>query len=106
MSYARRVDANHRAVIEAMEEEGAAVTSLHKAGEGVPDALISVAGVWALVEIKDGSKPPSAQKLTEPQKAFWALHRDCGAWAIIRDVEAARRFVRALKGLEPTAVTK
>ena len=66
MKYAK-VDANHTQVVSALRAAGASVQSLAAVGKGVPDLLVSFNGVNLLMEVKDGNKPKSAQKLTEDQ---------------------------------------
>jgi hypothetical protein len=48
------------------------VQSLASVGDGVPDLLVGVPGLKTLllIEVKDGSKPPSARGLTEDQKRW------------------------------------
>jgi hypothetical protein len=36
-------------------------------GSGCPDLLVAIRGVWALFELKDGSKPPSKRALTDDE---------------------------------------
>jgi len=62
-----RVDANHTAVVNALRMAGASVQSLADIGKGCPDLLVAFRGVNYLMEVKDGSKPPSARKLTEDE---------------------------------------
>lgn len=69
----KQVDANQTAVVAAFRAAGASVLHLHEVGTGCPDLLVGAGGVDALVEIKDGSKPPSAQQLTPDQVVF---HRE------------------------------
>lgn len=74
-----RTDGNHSAVITAFRKCGVSVLSLAPLGGGVPDLLCACAnGMW-LVEVKDGSLPPSQRKLNDlqvewhskwPQKVF------------------------------------
>lgn len=45
---------------------------LHAVGEGCPDILVGWRGVNLLMEIKDGTKPPSKRRLTPDQKR-WRL---------------------------------
>jgi hypothetical protein len=40
------------------------VQPLHTIGQGCPDLLVGYRGKWSLIELKDGSKPPSQRKLT------------------------------------------
>lgn len=72
MRYAKRVDDNHAKVISefrALVPE-ASVFDLSGAGRGVADLLVGLAGFNYLFEVKDGSKPPSARKLTKAQQEF------------------------------------
>lgn len=65
-----RVDANHGDIVSGLRAVGAEVQSLASIGKGCPDALVSFRGSWYVAEIKDGSKPPSKQKLT-PDEIKW-----------------------------------
>jgi hypothetical protein len=79
---AARIDTNQPAIVALFRKLGASVLHLHTLGAGAPDILVGVAGRNALVEIKDGEKPPSAQKLTPDEVDF---HRDWrGQVTIIR----------------------
>ena len=68
--YANRIDANQRLLVEVWRRLGAQVLILSAVGKGCPDCLLSYNGHNVLVELKDGSKPPSARKLTEQQTEF------------------------------------
>lgn len=69
---AAKVDGNHREVVEALEAVGAVVQSLAAVGEGCPDLLVGYRGVNHLIEVKDGSLPPSGRLLTPKQKSWHA----------------------------------
>lgn len=74
---AASVDANHKSVADAFKALGCSVASLAPLGDGIPDLLVSRHNngpAW-LVEVKDGSKSPSRQKLTEDQTKFHAAWR-------------------------------
>jgi len=58
MRFARKRDANERAIIRALEARGAHVAQLD--GSGVPDLVVSYQGVLTLVEVKD-IKPGAKQ---------------------------------------------
>jgi hypothetical protein len=60
MRRAAKVDANHADIVKALRAAGCGVLDLSKVGNGCPDLLVH-AGVTVLMEIKDGSKPPSAR---------------------------------------------
>jgi len=70
MRRASRVDTNQQSVILEAKKLGATVQPLHMVGQGCPDLIIGFRGHNLLVEIKDGTKPPSARKLT-PQQKDW-----------------------------------
>jgi hypothetical protein len=67
----RRIDANQVAIVEAFRKAGASVMHMHTLGKGCPDLAIGFGGLTMLVEVKDGSKPPSQQKLTSDEKEFF-----------------------------------
>jgi hypothetical protein len=67
---ARRVDRNHGEVIKAFRDLGFSVFDTSRVGEGFGDAVIARNNKTAIVEIKDGSKPPSARKLTADEVKF------------------------------------
>jgi hypothetical protein len=67
MRRAARIDANQPEIVAALRGVGAAVQPLHTVGKGCPDLLVSHRMTNYLIEVKDGSKPPSARKLTQDQ---------------------------------------
>ncbi len=67
---AARADANQAVIVAALREIGCSVQPLHTVGQGVPDLLVGMAGKNLLIEVKDGSKKPSDQKLTPDQMAW------------------------------------
>lgn len=67
---AKKVDANHNAVADYLRRIGYSVFSTAALGNGFPDLLVGCAGFAAVVEVKDGAKPPSARKLTEDEQRF------------------------------------
>lgn len=74
MSYARKTDANHKSIADALRRVGFEVVDFSSMGRGVPDLWACKAGRAIWVEVKDGSKPPSARQLTEAQQHF---HEKC-----------------------------
>jgi hypothetical protein len=82
MRRAARTDANHAPIVKALRAIGASVADTSGMGNGFPD-LVAAAGPTAklwLIEVKDGSKPPSARKLTPEQEKFaaeWGGHWAC-----------------------------
>lgn len=74
---ANRVDGNQKLIVELLRRLGASVLLLSRVGDGCPDILVGYNGMNALVEIKDGSKSPSGQKLTLRESQFhemWLGH--------------------------------
>lgn len=72
MRHIARVDGNHREIVDGLRNVGASVQSLATIGKGCPDILVGFRGVNYVMEIKDGSKPPSGRKLT-PDESKWHL---------------------------------
>jgi len=67
---AAKVDANHAQVVSALRAAGAVVHSLAPVGNGMPDLLVAFRNQTILMEIKDGAKVKSAQKLKPLQRVF------------------------------------
>lgn len=60
--------------MQALRRAGCQVLSLASLGKGVPDLLVlTMHGELRLLEIKDGSLPPSRRELTDAQRKFHAL---------------------------------
>lgn len=70
MRRAAKVDDNHPAIVNALRRAGCNILSLAALGKGCPDLLVHRAGKLVLLEIKDGSKVPSKQRLTKHQCKF------------------------------------
>ena len=74
---AAKVDDNQPEIVKAFRALGCQVAHTHMVGAGFPDIVVERRGRVALVEIKDGSKRPSARKLTKPEAEFhetWPVH--------------------------------
>jgi hypothetical protein len=69
---AKRVDANHQQTVKAFRKFGFTVADTAALGNGFPDCVISRQMKTAVIEIKDGEKPPSARELTPAEKKFRA----------------------------------
>ena len=88
---AKRVDANQPEIVAALRAIGCSVSDTSGAGEGFTDIVVGYRGINYLIEIKDGSKPPSKRILTKPQQDF---HRDWrGQVAIAKNPEEAIKIV-------------
>ena len=99
MRRAAKVDANHREIVDALRAAGASVHSLAGVGNGCPDLLVGAAGRTALVEVKDGSLPPSARRLTSDQCKFHAEWKG-GTLAVVCDVDSALRVLAVMRKTE------
>ena len=79
---ASKVDANQSEIVAAFRRLGVRVALLHRVGEGVPDLLTGYRGVDRLVEVKDGSLPPSARQLNPAQVAWHRDWRGCKPFVV------------------------
>lgn len=69
MRRAARVDDNQKEIVEAFRKLGWSVLIISQL-KNCCDIIVSKNGRTIAVEIKDGKKPPSAQKLTEGELKF------------------------------------
>jgi hypothetical protein len=68
---AAKVDANQGEIVSALRDiPGVTVHITSAAGAGFPDLTVGWRGQTFLLEVKDGRKPPSKQKLT-PDQVEW-----------------------------------
>lgn len=88
-----KVDANQAAVVEALRKIGAEVTHLHTLGQGVSDLLVSFRQRWFLLEVKDGSKIPSKQRLTKDE-ADWIGRQKAPVHIVKSSLEAVELLQR------------
>ena len=79
------VDENQRELVKAMRRLGVSVQLLHAVGQGCPDVLVGWKGRNLLLEVKDGSKVPSARKLTEAQEEWHRAWR--GQVAVVSSLD-------------------
>ena len=86
-----KIDDNQKEIVAALREHGAFVQSLADIGKGCPDLLCAYAGSWFLLEIKDGSKPPSKRRLTEDEIRWQqkALETADGDVFVVKDINEA-----------------
>jgi len=87
MRRAAKVDRNQNEIVDALRKIGASVQPLHAVGQGCPDILVGWRGMNTVLEIKDGSKPPSARKLTPDQVEWHEAWR--GQVTVVETVEQA-----------------
>jgi hypothetical protein len=84
---AKKVDLNQMEIVATLRKIGATVQSLASVGNGCPDLLVGYQGINYLMEVKDGDKVPSAQKLT-PDQVKWHIEWR-GVVHIVRSVDDA-----------------
>lgn len=93
MARARRIDANQPDVIATLRATGWSVVNTSQIGDGFSDLIAARRGVVVFVEVKDGAKPPSAQKLTPAEGRFRTLVEAAGMpYRIVRSVEEASQL--------------
>lgn len=80
---ARRVDANHKAIKDAFLKLGCSVMDLSQAPVGC-DLAVGYGGLCMLVEVKDGSKRPSARRLTKNEQR--AMEHWTGGIRLVMDM--------------------
>lgn len=104
MRRASKVDANQPEIVAALRKAGATVQHLHAVGQGCPDILVGWRGLTVLMELKDGSKPASARKLT-PDQVRWRKEWNGGPIYTVTCSGAAIRLLSAMvaagRQLEP-----
>jgi len=88
MRRAAKVDKNQAEIVKALRQAGATVQSLAATGDGVPDLLVGFQRQTVLIEVKDGSKPPSARELT-PDQIEWHMHWRGGPCVVVNSVGEA-----------------
>jgi hypothetical protein len=89
-----RRDRNHAEIVAALRGAGCSVQDLAAVGGGVPDILVGRKGRNFLLEIKDGSLPPSDRRLNDSQVAWHRAWR--GQTEVVLSVEDALRVVELL----------
>ena len=96
MRRAAKVDDNQPEIVAAFRRLGCVVFPTHQIGNGFPDIAVRCGKMLRLVEIKDGAKPKSAQKLTEKEAAFHEQFTGCvDICASLDDVERMVKQWRA-----------
>ena len=93
MTRAAKTDANHTEIVAALRQVGATVQSLAAVGQGVPDLMVAFRSNLHLLEIKDGTLPPSHRRLT-PEQERW--HSTWGSPVkVVKDVWEALEAIGA-----------
>lgn len=95
MRRAAKIDDNQPEIVSALRRVGASVQPLHTVGQGCPDLIVGFRGQNYAIEVKDGSKPPSARGLTDAQLRWKILWN--GQYAIANNVDEALRIIGAIE---------
>ena len=92
MSFRRaaKVDANHTEIVAAFRKLGWSVLSVAQL-KNCCDILVAKGGRTVAVEIKDGTKPPSARKLSDGELKFKESWK--GEWALVESIEDIHKLV-------------
>lgn len=97
---AARTDTGQAEIVAALRAVGCTVAVTSDVGGGFPDLVVGLANrgegperLNLLLEIKDGSKPPSARRLTPAEQAWHAAWR--GQVAVVASVDEALAAVGA-----------
>lgn len=93
--YGAKVDANQSEIVAALRAVGCTVLSLASMGDGCPDAIVGRGGVNYLLEIKDGTKPPSRRKLTPAEQEWVDSWR--GQVTVVESVQEALNAVGVVR---------
>lgn len=70
-----KTDANQAEIVAVLRRCGFSVQSLASVGNGCPDLLVGRGLENFLLEVKDGQKPASKQRLTEDEEAWHGMWR-------------------------------
>lgn len=91
----RKIDTNQPDIVEALRLMGCTVAVTSRLGDGFPDLVVRKGSAVRLVEVKDGSKPPSARRLTGPEEQFraeWAP-----VYEVVESVDQAVALARDMR---------
>lgn len=93
MRRAARTDANQVEIVSALRAIGCSVSDTSGVGGGFPDLAVGFRKRTLLLEVKDGSKPPSARELT-PDQVLWHISWR-GQVAVVTSIEEAIAAITA-----------
>lgn len=82
-----KTDRNQPEIVKALRDVGATVEILAAVGKGCPDLLVGYRGINYAIEVKDGERAPSEQRLTPDQDDWHARWR--GHVEVVRSVDEA-----------------
>ncbi len=86
-----RADDNQKEIVKALRAIGCTVTVASQVGGGFPDLVVGFWGINHLIEIKDGDKPKSKQRLSKVQQKFHDNWR--GKVSVVTSIDEAIKLV-------------
>jgi len=93
-----RIDANQPEIVKGLRDTGHSVAITSAVGKGFPDIIVGRNGITLPMEIKDGSLPPSKQKLTKDEQQWHDEWK--GSAAVVHNldeaIEAMNKMVRRM----------
>jgi len=72
-----KVDVNQPEIVKRYRDYGCSVAITSMLGKGFPDIIVARNSKTILVEIKDGSLPPSKRRLTKDEQKFRDSWKGC-----------------------------
>lgn len=94
MRIAAKIDANQPEIVKALRKIGCTVEVLSAVGKGCPDIIVGFRNINVFMEIKDGTKPKSARKLT-PDQVVWH-EKWQGLVYVVESVDDALKIINSL----------
>lgn len=91
MRRAAKVDSNQAQIVAALRSIGCTVVVTSSVGNGFPDLVVGHRDRNWLFEVKDGSKVPSARKLTPDEERWHRLWK--GSVVVVESVQDAFRAI-------------
>jgi hypothetical protein len=95
MRRAARIDSNQTEIIGYFRKFGCSVAVTSSLGHGFPDIAVGKNFKTVLVEIKDGSKVPSARELTKDEKEFRDNWK--GSLCVVENLSDVIALVKAME---------
>jgi hypothetical protein len=89
----KRIDDNHKSIVNGLRAVGATVQSLAALGKGAPDIAVGRHGVNYFFEIKNPNMPPSKQRLTDAEQEWHYGWR--GQVCVVSTLEHALQIIGA-----------
>ena len=94
MRRAAKIDANQPEIVEYFRKAGAVVDIVSSLPGIGYDLICNFRDVIVLVEVKDGSKPPSERRLTDSEYAAWERHGS--KFSVISSVDEAAGLLESM----------